>query len=202
MAFPIGSGDVIRAACRLRDGYGSDIMNVYHFVYTGSATDSAEVGTPLRQALDDMYDHIQPAIPSDTSFIDIDLSNASSGLIEASQPWPVQTVGGGTGDQMPSKDTALCVGRTNFPHVTARKFLGPFIEADNSDGVWASGLVSALTDFLADYLADIAVTTVGNLSPAVGRYVAGVLTGHTPINGGYTSNGIYSQRRRRPGVGA
>lgn len=201
MAFPIGENDVIRAACRLRDGYGSDIMNVFHFRYSGSATDSAEVGPILRTALDNMYDNIQPAIPSDTSFIDIDLSNASSGLIEAAQPWPVQTVGGGTGDQMPSKDTALVVGRTNFPKSVSRKFLGPFIEADNSDGVWASGLLTALEAFLVDYLADVAITTIGNLTPGVGRYLAGVLTGFTPINGGYTSNGIYSQRRRRPGVG-
>lgn len=202
MAFAIANNDTIRAACRLRDGNGSDIVNVFHFRYTGSATDSAEVGPPLREALDDMYANIQPAIPSDTSFIDIKLTNASSNSVEAAQPWPTRTVGGGTGAQVPSMNCALVVGRTNSAHKIGRKFLGPFIHTNNDDGKWASGLLTALSDFLAAYLADIAITTVGSLSPTIARYVEGLFIGDTFINGGYTSNNVYTQRRRRPGVGA
>lgn len=201
MAFPINDGDVVRVTCRLTDGYGSNIINTYHFMYAGSTTDSGAAGTDIRQYMDDMYDEIQPAIPSDTSFVDIDLANVSQGYVEAAQAWPVQTAGGGTGDQMPSKDTALLVGRTNFPKQCGRKFLGPFIEADNSDGVWASGLLTALQAFLAMYLDNIGHSLIGTFSPGVAKYVNGIYNSFKLINGGYTSNGIYSQRRRRPGVG-
>lgn len=202
MAFSIGNGDTLRVACRLRDGYGSDVVNVYHFHYTGSATDSAEVGPILRRALDDMYNNIQAAIPSDTTFIDIKISNASTGAVEAAQPWPTQTAGGGTGDQVPSMNTALIVGRTNVAHRIGRKFLGPFIAAANADGKWYATLLTMLGNFLADYLSDIAITTVGSLSPSIGHYLNGTFIGDFFINGGYTSNNVYTQRRRRPGVGA
>jgi hypothetical protein len=202
MAFQVTDGDVIRAACRLRDGYGSDILNVYHFMYAGATTNSTVLGPFLINALDLMYDHIQPAIPSDTTFVDIDLSNATTGEVEAARAWQYQTAGGGTGAQMPSKDTALVVGRTNRSKVVGRKFLGPFISDTNVDGVWSSGFLTSLGDFLTDYLADVIVGAVGSLSPGVARYIAGVFNRFTLIDTGYCTNGIYSQRRRRPGVGS
>jgi hypothetical protein len=197
----INSGDVLRVACRLRDGYGSDILNVFHYVYTGSSTSSTVVGPLVRLALDSAYNSANALIPTDTDYIDIDLTNATTGAVEAAQPWPAMTTGAGAGDQMPSDQCGLLVGRTDFSRVLARKFIGPIIESWNDDGQWSSGAVTLLTGFLADWLSNIAIGGLGQLSPVVAKYVAGVLDSFKYINGGYTSSGSYNQRRRRPGVG-
>jgi len=198
----IQDGEVLRAAARLRSASGEDIVNVYHWKWTGDPVDLSLVVPSVSQALDGRYDEIQPGIPSDVTFVDISYSNATTGEVYPAQSWPTQTSGGGTGDTMPEQCCGLIVGRTNAPHTMGRKFIGPFIEADNADGAWASGLVTAFGLFLSNYLSDIAVSTLGNMTPVVVTYVGNAITRIKSILSGFTSNAIYTQRRRRRGVGA
>lgn len=199
----VSNGDVVRVTARLRTAQGEDILNVFHYK-ADTLTDFPleTVIEKIAETLDDMYSSIQPAIPSDVSFIDIDGQNVSTGEVGPSVPWPARTVGGGTGDTMPEQLAGLCVGHTAMPHVVARKFLGPFIEADNADGTWASGLVAALADFATAWLTKPSISIGNEFIPGVARYVlGGLIDRFVPIGSTSSSNQIYTQRRRRRGVG-
>lgn len=196
-------GDVIRAVARLVTATGEDIENVFFYKCQFNYSVAEAICTSAVAArVDEMYDFIEPAIPSDVTFADIDIQNLTQGLVYAALPWPVQTSGGGTGDTMPEQVCGLVVGRTNQSHVVGRKFLGPFIEANNTDGTWQSGLVAALGSFAADYISAIALGSSGGLIPGAARIVNGVVTAFNFFLTQYTSNGVYTQRRRRRGVGS
>lgn len=195
-------GDIIRASCRLQSATGEDIVNVFHWkcFLTSPETDTYGISQTL-YALDEMYDEIQPSIPSDVQFVDIDIANLTKGTVYAARDWPSLTAGGGTGDTMPEQVCGLVVGRTNVSHAIGRKFLGPFIEAANSDGTWYSTLLTMLQAFAGLYDNGIALTT-GTMYPGVPRIVGTIITAFNVFLSTYTSNQIYTQRRRRRGVGS
>jgi len=198
-----GNADVIRVTCRLRSATGEDIENVYHYVcdFAGEVEEEDCITDILAQ-MDSMYDTIQPEIPSDVTFVDIDIMNVVREYVYAARPWPNQTVGGGTGDTMPEQNCALVVGRTNRTKTVGRKFLGPFIEAANNDGAWRSTLTAMLADYIDQYLADIVVGLSQRLVPGVAHYFNNVFQRFTEFSEAYTSSGVYTQRRRRRGVGS
>lgn len=195
-------GDIWRATCHLRSASGEDIYNVFHFKHDGISENEGSLAVSVLTVLDNLYDDIEPAIPSDVSFVDIDLANVTQGLVYPSHPWPVQTNGGGTGDTMPEQLCGNLYAGTAFPHTIGRKFFGPFIESNNTDGVWASGLLAALADAAVHYLADVVLASGGVLHPGVAKYVNGVVTRFAPLLSAAVSSGIFTQRRRRRGVGA
>lgn len=196
-------GDLLRVSCRLRAASGDDIVNVYHFfcLFEESVIEET-VLTAITAYMDDLYGYIQPSIPSDVSFVDIDIQNISNEEVFPARDWDSLTVGGGTGDTMPEQCCGLVVGRTNASHVVGRKFLGPFIEAANLDGQWYSTLVTMLSDFLDKYLTELYIEAGSYLVPVVVKYLLGAPVSSEALTEGYTSGGIYTQRRRRRGVGA
>lgn len=197
------NGDVIKFVTRLRSASGEDIQNVFHYKLDldQPVTDTVVIPTFLDR-LDLMYDKIQPDIPGDVTFVDIDVENITQDIVYGAQAWPNQTTGGGTGDTMPEQLCGLVVGRTNSPHAVGRKFLGPFIEAANLDGVWYSTLLGFLTDFAALYDTPIDLGASKVAVPGIPKWINQVLTAFNFFYETYTSNGIYTQRRRRRGVGA
>lgn len=196
-------GDVVRTRTRLRSASGEDIVNVFHHVMSlASPQTDATVIPVINSFMNSMYGYIQPGIPSDVSFVDIDVQNVTTGDVYPAYPWPSLTVGGGTGDTMPEQCCALVVGRTGRTKTIARKFLGPFIEAANNDGAWYGTLLTQLGSFLDNYTANINISAGNLLIPIAARYLLGVIDSYAQIKSGYTSTGIYTQRRRRRGVGA
>lgn len=195
-------GDIIRVTAKMVDSTTGDIQNVYHFKYGGSdVAEESAIGNILA-IIDDMYDDIQPAMPADMIFHSIDVANVTQSIVYAARNWPTQVNGGGTGDTMPEQNCALVVGRTDYPKTVARKFLGPFIEADNADGSWASGLFSALGDFMTKYLTTTVFGSNSTLAPVAVHYVNNAVTRVSEILSGYCTNYVYTQRRRRRGVGS
>ncbi len=196
-------GDVIRVVARLSTATGEDIQNVFWYKcqFNYSVNDTTCIAN-LCTRIDLMYDDIQPAIPSDVTFVDIDIQNLTQHVVYAAQSWPNQTAGGGTGDTMPEQVCGLVVGRTNASHVVGRKFLGPFIESNNVDGTWQSGLVAALGTFAGNYINALSMSGAGALIPGVARVVNNVVIAFNYFLSQYTSNGVYTQRRRRRGVGS
>lgn len=197
------NGDIIKVTARLRSATGEDIENVYHYLcdFTTSVLDENVIAVIL-STIDVMYDKFQPEIPSDVTFVDIDITNVTQDLVYAARSWPVQTVGGGTGDTMPEQACALVVGRTNKPKVVGRKFLGPIYAAANQDGAWHSTLLGMLADYIVQYLAIQVLSSGNQIIPVVAKYIAGVYQSYTELTEAYTSSGIYTQRRRRRGVGS
>lgn len=198
----LSDGDVLRFTARLRTSDGSDVCNVYTYRVDGSGETLSLALTNVAGVLNAAYDHIQPGIPSDTTFVDISAENLTTHEVTAAQPWPTLTAGGGTGDTMPNQCCGLVVGRTETSKTMGRKFLGPFYEGANADGVWSAGQTTALGDFLIHYLGQVTVGSNVFLKPVVAHVVNGVVSRIADIWTAYTSNQIYTQRRRRPGVGA
>lgn len=195
-------GDVIRVSSKLTTATGEDIVNVFHFRYVGDPLPEGSCQIIIAFAIDGMFTNIQPEIPSDVAFTNIDMANVTQGLVYGPVPWPVLTTGGGTGDTMPEQCCALVLGSTNQPHTIGRKFLGPFIEAANADGTWYGTLLGMLSDFADDYADDIVAGVGSYLVPVLVSYLLGAPVRVTDILGTSTSNQIYTQRRRRRGVGA
>lgn len=194
--------DIIRAAARLRTATGDDIVNVFTFRYEGTDIALDALAGYIAAGLDSMYANIQPEIPSDVSFVDIDVQNLSTLEVTGAVPWPNLTAGGGTGDSAPQQCAGLILGETTFSHTMARKFLGPFIKTGLGDAVWGSTLAGMLADFAVDFLNPIAVGVLGEVAPVVVTFVDGAVHRVADIISTFTNNAVYTQRRRRPGVGA
>jgi len=196
------NGDIIKIVTRMRSATGEDILNVFHYRWEGDPIDDSTGFETLRNHMDAIFDIIASDIPADVAFIDIDCTNVTQEIFYGTDPWPSLTVGGGSGDTMPEQCCALVTATTNRSKTLGKKFLGPFIEAANSDGTWYGTLLSALANFAAAYIADVTVTDVGAFIPVLVHYVGNVLTYVTDIVGNGTSNQVFTQRRRRRGVGA
>lgn len=194
--------DIIRAAARLRTASGDDIVNVFHFRYEGGDVALDALANSVAIGLDAMYDNIASAIPADVTFVDIDVQNLSDGQVTGAVAWPTQTVGGGSGDTAPQQCTANVLGTTAYSHTAARKFLGPFIKSALGDGVWGSGVLADIAAFAADFINPIAIGVVGEVTPVVIKLVNGAVLRVADILATQVNNTIYTQRRRRPGVGA
>jgi len=196
-------GDIIRCTARLRSASGEDIENVFHWkLYLNQDMSDGQGFYYLKPAVDMMYDAIQPEIPSDVTFVDMDFANLTQDLVYGASAWPTQTVGGGTGDTMPEQNCALVVGRTNAPHAIGRKFLGPFIEAANADGAWGSTLLGMLGTFAGLYDNAVTMAEYGAGIPGIPKIVNDAIVAFNHFYEVYTSNQVYTQRRRRRGVGA
>jgi hypothetical protein len=191
--------DIVRTVVKLIGQAGDVYQNVYHHRYSGPGADFVDLVAAVGDWLDDLYGNIQPAIPSDVAISTFDVTNITQDQVYPEVDIPGQTTGGGTGDVMPEQCCALVLGRTGAPKISARKFLGPFIEAANDDGAWYATLLGMLASFGGDWL--VPVTFDGGasvLSPVVVHYTTGGnYTTVTPIEGFSINTGIYTQRRRR-----
>lgn len=194
-------GDIIKAVACLVTATGEHIQNVFHYRYVGDDIPDFDLNPILLGYIDAMYANIEPAVPSDVSFQYIDITNVTQQVFYGPASWPTLDFGGGTGATMPEQNCALVTGGTARSKTLGKKFLGPFIATNNSDGTWISGLVTALAAFAVDYLADLTVSTLGTLEPVLVHYVNNVMTYVTDIISSSTGNGVYTQRRRRRGVG-
>jgi hypothetical protein len=195
------TGDILKAVTTLRTATGEDIQNVFHWRYVGDAVNELTVNSAIKAALDGMFDNIEPAIPSDVEFVNIDITNVTQQIFYGTAFWPSQDFGGGTGDTAPEQLCALVTGTTNRSKTLGKKFLGPFVTSTLTDGVWTNGFVAALGAFMQDYIADVAIAGLGYLRPVLVHYVNNVMTYLTEIIGGHTGNEVYTQRKRRRGVG-
>lgn len=67
------------------------------------------------------------------------------------------------GEVLPPQVTAECLIATKKIGVTARKYLGPFLESQQADGTWIAGALTALDNFNARFgSATIVGATTGN----------------------------------------
>lgn len=198
----VSNGDIVRAAARLRTASGDDIVNVFTYKYDGGGMALDSFADFISVGIDELYQNIQPSIPSDVSFVDIDVMDLTTGEVTGAKPWPTLTVGGGTGDTAPQQCCGLVLGTTAASHTMARKFLGPFIKSGLGDGVWGSTVAAQLADFTAAFILPVAIGLLGEATPVVAQIVNNAVTRVTDILGTFSNNGVYTQRRRKPGVGA
>jgi len=197
-------GDVIRATAKMSVNGVYDIQNVFHWTYGGAPVAASTAITALAQAIDDMYDSIEPEISQNVQFTEIDIQNVTQGEVYAAVDWPVQNTGGNSGGTlMPLSNALLVVGRTNRSKTMGKKYIGGLTESANSSGQWTGAILGMVTSFIADYLASITISSGKVLTPVVAHYLAGGIVDYVTnlVTGFYTTNPV-QQRRRRAGTGS
>jgi len=191
--------DILRIAARMRlDGIG-DIINVYHFVVAvQDLLDDNEVMDGVATLMDELYTIVNGVIANNVSYESIDGQNITKDELLPSKDWPLLTVGGNVSDMLPEM-TACCVFfRTIKPRVRAAKFLPPFTEGGNDEGLIEAATLALAKDY-GDFLVDPLVTTDLQLGYVSFNRVTGVAT---EIISRVAPARFRTQRRRRLGVGS
>src|SRR4030042_832582 len=102
-------GDIIRATAKLDYG-GDDIQNVFHYRYDGPDVNDSTAIQALTQAIDDIYDNLEPAMNTGLAFVTIDITNATPGLVYPDEAWPDQPTGGDADPVMPNQGCLMLLG--------------------------------------------------------------------------------------------
>lgn len=126
----------VNVSCVLTTGTGDEAVNVFAVQNrTGSPVDYATAVADLADVFDDIYAVVNPAI-SETylydriSFWDVE-GAAPMGIVD----WPVLTVGGASGDPMPSQVAGFVYFRTHKSRCIGKKFVpGPVEGNSDTDG--------------------------------------------------------------------
>lgn len=192
-------GQVLRVTPRMQID-GEDIFtNVYHCVkLTGGTQSNLAFEQGVAQFMDDLYDNINPHIPDDLAYIDIQIFNVTTSSILTTQLWPALTNGLAIADELPTQNVGLVIGRTTTPRVLARKSLGPFGEESWGGQTWSAGLLTNLANFAADWLATLVLDGIHQYAWGALNRALGTLT---PIDSTLVIPGARTQRRRTRGFG-
>jgi hypothetical protein len=102
-------------------------------------------------------------------------------------------------DPLPNQCAPFMLGVTQRPKTRGRLFTWPFGEDTQDHGILNSGAITALGDFLVDYLADVTISAGNDLVSGVVREAVDQFW---PFTGGEVSDIIGTQRSRRFTVGA
>jgi len=102
------------------------------------------------------------------------------------------------GDALPNQCAPFVTAKTLRPRTVGRKFVLPFCEDQQNEGVLSAGAVTQLTSWASYYIAAITISAGNNLRPGVVR--EGV-QGWNTFTAVVVSDIIGTQRRRMPGRG-
>lgn len=202
----INDGDIIKAVWEQVLNDGTIAQNVFHFIANLSEeVPSTTALTILAPAIDAMYQNVQAIVDANCVVNPMVLHKVAWNATE--QAWETieyigQYLGSfaatGTGDAFPNQIAPTVTGDTNRPQSRGRKFLAGMVEsvADGSDLTAAA--ISAISDWAADYIADVQVGQSGVFSPGVVRAAVNEFLAFTVAN---VNSIVGTQRRRKPGVG-
>lgn len=204
---PISPGQNIRVTAKMNDVNGSDIQNVYFFQHQGTNdVADADFLTTVEDWMSGTYALIESLMPNTLTptEIEADIVSFSGGVLTVirdigSIAWTTWTGGTGTGDGLPQGAAAV----VNFPAFATtsqgRKFLGPFTEGTQNNGIWTAGAIANLVDYGARVLLDMTVD-------ATEQFITGIMSGKDATFRGFAEaivNAVVGyQRRRKSGVGA
>jgi hypothetical protein len=203
----IDDGDYLKVdiECELQNG--TICQNRFYYLAdfaSGPAAD-ADVLDDLETRMEVMYGYVDGHITNGTTFGDMVVSKIEWSV--ANSQWEkVSQVGirqptitcANANDELPNQCAAVCVAKTVRPRTMGRKFLPPYGEDQQDNGVLVAGAVTALGSFTTSYIADVPVSGSGDLRPGVVR--EGVNAWYT-FTSGSANDTIGTQRRRAPGRG-
>lgn len=145
--------DVIRATAKLVNATSGAIQNVYWFKMTSDLSlEPDDVAEDLGEALELIYDGLITDMSEDTTFDSINYYNITQDFPLGDYDWPTLTDGTQTTEELPHGCAALLFARTGQPRVLGRKFLGPFLEASQSDGAWVTAFRTTLASALNSWI--------------------------------------------------
>lgn len=138
--------DVIEVTAKGKFNTADDIINVYQAKITdpqgGTKAETLSwvgeylvaIGTPLNPLFHPTYELVELIVENLTQ-------NTFLGQIV------VGTIGTNLSEALPPQVCALVMARTPTPAIDGRKYLGPFGEDTQSQGIWTAGTLTALQAF-------------------------------------------------------
>ena len=200
-------GDIIRAVAELTLPDGTKAQNIFHFECDFTSTQSdANVVAAIATYIEDIYAEVQAYIKSTVTLDSVDVDevqfNATKNIWEI-----VRSVGqgglsdafAGTAELLPNQVAPVLMAYTGRPKSYGRKFLTGFDESATNGSDLVSGLITAMTAALGDYLATEVISAGNDLIPVI---VRATVNSVLPLVSGAVNSIVGSQRRRKPGVGA
>lgn len=190
----------------LQSQLGQAMMNVYHYVTEGalSASNITEVADAFRTAYIDST--LRTSLSTGWSYLGVAIRRVD--LADQPEVSSAPTAGGLAGtaptDPLPTQVSALVRGTalTEFPR-RVRTYVAGTVEGSLSGGLWQSGFITKLTDFIEE-VDSIGVTT-DVLDRVAVRYTKGegnpTVEAFNRIATYSVTNVPATQRRRRIGVG-
>lgn len=191
--------DVIRIQARmLRNGVDA-VQNVYHVKHeSGSPVVDATWVLEVSAIIDAEMFKLRGSLNTNITSLDLLFFNITQDVTLPDGSWATFAAGTNAADANPPQVSAEVFWRTGAARVIGRKFLPPFIEAENNDGKWSVGLLTLLVVFVVNF--------IGSLVTSQGNVLFGTFNALTATFNAYTSGfapvDARTQRRRRTGVGA
>src|SRR5512134_167816 len=171
---PTVDGDIFRVAARMNQSGSGDFVNVYHYrVETVVQAADFYALQDFSDIMDRLYTQIYTAMPDGMTFEDVNVFNVTQNRPLGSLAFPVLTAGSQATDDLPPQCAAFVRGLTGYSRNWARKFIGPLCENQNQPGgLIGTSMISALTNYGANWLDPSLATPVNTYVPVV-RYAVG-----------------------------
>lgn len=201
---PPVAGNHIRITAGMRLA-ANDVQNVFHYqvASAGSAINNSDFMDDIAEMMDVLYTTIQPDMTDQLSFDLVTAQVEETGEPMGFANWPVLTVGGDLGNELPEATCALLRVSTGLPKREGRKYFGTFTENNNgSGGVISTALNTAIANFYLLWVQTFVGAAHGvTLQPRIKTVQLGVNV-YVPLGDALTNNQWDYQRRRKFGVGS
>ena len=198
------AGDILRVVATLVWLDGNLNQNVFNAVVTGGGSPfaDADIVDDAVTWVGDMYAHLVTLMSDEVDGSQVQVYVYDSGDDDwdevGTDPWVYDP--SSVSDQLPRGVAALINANTLDPDVQGKKYIGGMVEGNIADGLWESGLVTALGLFAAEWLAGFTGGTSGaTWAPGIWSPTG---TNFHASNGAFITPTIPAyQRRRKRGVG-
>lgn len=203
----VTNGDILKLTSSFTLEDGTIMQNIYHWRAAvagdwGDSTITSAIQTWLEDALDNLEGGCSNTVTANLHSLDKVEWSAIEGRWEV-----VENVGtfvpsftpSAANDPMPNQTSPCVIFKTTRPKTVGKKFVFPMTDASYDGSYIDPALVTVLTNYAADVLANITLSILNDLIPGVPRSAVGVFY---DFYLGVVTNVVGSQRRRKPGVGA
>lgn len=196
------TGDVLRIAAKFRMAGSADVINVFHVKVASVASPplaDSDVSDGVGAWLGTAYGYLKASQCDDMTATGAEIFNVTQNYRLPDATIVGYTAGSKTAHPLAWQNALVCNFPTNEPGHVGRKFLGGFSEDGTDDGkTITSATVTALGNFASIILGGISTLL---FTADSGLYDYGATTWREFV-AAVVRNAIYTQRRRRVGVGS
>lgn len=204
---PLADGEVLKVVVPVQMDDGTVTNQVFHFQaeVTSEVNDGALLSL-VGAYIDDMFANVAAYIASSTLWLPYYMTKVE--WDETTQQWVMAALigevassmaGTDVNDALPNQMAATVRATTSRPKSYGRKFIPGWTEDKATGGEIVAAGLTALGDFVDDYIDDIDLGSVGRLSPGVPRTSQNLFLDFLT---GVVNSIMGTQRKRKPGVGS
>ena len=197
------SGETLRVVARYSGPNSSEILNVFHYAYSGAGDTDSDVLDECETFFTDNWgDKWADFASHDITLDEIELDVVSDlGLVVRNiGSAPIGVMGTLVSDMSPTGVACLLTADTIFPKQRGRKFVPGLNELGVSDSLLVAATIALLALLTLEYLRDITGLLAGQLTPGV---LSKTLENFVAFESSSAVTDVPAyQRRRKPNVGS